>query len=63
MCGGERGDNARSHFVQRTPACNGVKGALPQFGLVELRRQGRITMVGQRSLELAVIDAAEGQRR
>jgi hypothetical protein len=38
-------------------------GRPPAFPLVELTWQGRITMVGHGPLELAVIDAAQGQRR
>jgi hypothetical protein len=37
--------------------------ALSLFALVELRWQGRITMVGQRPLKLAMIDAAQRKRR
>jgi hypothetical protein len=53
----------RPEPFRKNARVQGVKGALSLFGLVELRWQGWITMVGQRSLELAVIDAAEGQRR
>src|SRR6516162_9596153 len=42
-----------------SPPCRGSRGC----PLVELGRQGGVTMMGQRPLELAVIDPAQGQRR